>query len=58
MKKYQVLKRLMDTNFSPSFENEFNNLDDARMFRNLLQKTENEKDSSVKWTYYIVEVLE
>ena len=56
-KKYQVLKRL-GTNWSPSFENEFNDLDDARMFRSLLQKTENENESKSKWEYYIVEVIE
>lgn len=56
-KKYQVMKRL-GANWNPSYENEFNNLDDARLFRNLLQKTENENESSSKWEYYIVEVIE
>lgn len=51
------MKRL-GANWNPSYENEFNNLDDARLFRNLLQKTENETESSSKWEYYIVEVIE
>lgn len=56
-KKYQVFKRL-GAKWDPSYENEFNNLDDARLFRNLLQKTENETESSSKWEYYIVEIIE
>lgn len=58
-KKYQIFKRLSGA-FTPSFENEFNNIDDARMFRNLCQKAENESDpnSNTRWTYYIVEVIE
>jgi hypothetical protein len=55
-KKYQVFKRL--NGFTPSYENEFNDLDDARMYRNLCQKTENESKTSTYWTYYIVEVIE
>jgi len=57
-KKYQIFKRL-GSNWNPSYENEFNNIDDARMFRNLLQKTENENAADgCMWEYYIVEVIE
>lgn len=57
-KKYQIFKRL-GSNWNPSYENEFNDLDDARLFRNLLQKAENENGSDgSKWEYYIVEVIE
>lgn len=57
--KYQVLKRL-GANWNPSFEVEFNHLDDARLYRNLMQKQEDdrEKNSSTRWQYYIVEVIE
>jgi hypothetical protein len=51
MKKYAVLKKI--GNFSASCDREFNNLDDARMYRNLCVVSE-----TGDWKYYVVEVLE
>ena len=51
MKKYAVLKKI--GNFSATVEREFDNIDDARMFKNLLVTSE-----SGNWEYYLVEVLE
>lgn len=51
MKKYAVMKKI--GNFSATVEREFNNIDDARMFKNLLVASE-----SSNWEYYLVEVLE
>lgn len=52
MKKYIVLHKI--GTFSASEERQFDNLDDARMFRNLLN---NSKDADYH-EYYIAEVIE
>lgn len=52
MKKFAVLKKI--GTFSAQVEREFDNIDDARMFRNLL----NVSKTSEHIEYYIVEVLE
>ena len=51
MKKYAVMKKI--GTFNASVEREFDNIDDARMFKNLLVTSE-----TGKWEYYLVEVLE
>lgn len=51
MKKFAVLKKI--GSFNATVEREFNNIDDARMFKNLLTTSE-----SGGWEYYVVEVLE
>lgn len=51
MKKYAVLKQI--GNFDPKVEREFDNIDDARMFKNILMASETNG-----WKYYLVEVLE
>lgn len=52
MKKYAVLKKI--GMFGATVEREFDNIDDAHMFKNLLVVSE-EKDRN---QYYLVEVLE
>lgn len=52
MKKFVVLKKI--GTFSAQAEREFDNIDDARMFRNLL----NVSKTSEYIEYYVVEVLE
>jgi len=52
MKKYAVLKKI--GTFSATVEREFNNIDDARMFKNLLVVSEEKGNNQ----YYLVEVLE
>jgi hypothetical protein len=51
MKKYAVMKKI--GGFNATVEREFDNIDNARMFKNLLVVSENGK-----WEYYLVEVLE
>lgn len=51
MKKYAVMKKI--GTFNASVEREFDNIDDARMFKNLLVTSE-----TGKWEYYLIEVLE
>lgn len=51
MKKYAVMKKI--GGFNATVEREFDNIDNARMFKNLLVVSE-----SGKWEYYLVEVLE
>lgn len=51
MKKYAVLKKI--GTFGARVERDFDNIDDARMFKNLLVTSEHEG-----WEYYLVEVLE
>lgn len=50
-KKYQVLKRLPKSSFTPSFEREFDDLDTAKQFATICNEC---KDG---WFYYVVEVL-
>lgn len=50
-KKYQVLKRLPKSHFTPSFEREFDDLDTANQFAAICNKSED------GWFYYVVEVL-
>ena len=52
MKKYMVLKKV--GTFSADEVRQFDNLDDARMFRNLLSSSEENE----RIQYNIVEVLE
>lgn len=51
MKKYIVIKKL--SSFNADEVRQFDNLDDARCFKNLLASSE-----SGNWNYYVVEVLE
>ena len=51
MKKYAVMKKI--GTFSATVDREFDNIDDARMYRNLCVASE-----SGNWQYYVVEVLE
>lgn len=51
MAQYFVAKRLGE--YTPSFVRGFNNLDDARQFRNLMASSEKNN-----WEYFIVEVIE
>lgn len=51
MKKFAVLKKI--GNFSATVAREFDDLDDARKFKNLLVTSE-----TGSWKYYVVEVLE
>ena len=51
MKKFAVLKKI--GNFNATVEREFDNIDDARMFKNLLATSE-----SKGWEYFVAEVLE
>lgn len=51
MAQYFVAKKL--SSFEPSFVRGFDNLDDARQFRNLC--TSSEKKG---WEYFVVEVIE
>ena len=53
MKKYAVLKKI--GNFSASVDREFDNIDDARMYKNLCVISEG---SERTWDYFVVEVLE
>lgn len=50
MKKYVVLRK---NSISTGIEREFDNIDDARMFKNLMATSE-----TGSWKYYVVEVLE
>ena len=52
MKKYMILKKI--GTFSADEVRQFDNLDDARMFRNLLNTSEEYERTQ----YFIVEVLE
>ena len=51
MKKYAVMKKI--GNFSATVEREFDNIDDARMYKNLCAVSE-----TGHWQYYVAEVLE
>lgn len=51
MAQYFVAKRLGE--YTPSFVRGFDNIDDARQFRNLMASSE--KGS---WEYFVVEVIE
>lgn len=51
MKQFAVLKKIGD--FPANCVREFDNLNDARAFKNLLSSSE-----SGSWKYYVVEVLE
>lgn len=51
MKRFAVLKKI--GTFSATVAREFDNIDDARMFKNLLAASE-----SGQWEYYVAEVLE
>lgn len=51
MKKYIVIKKI--GSFPADEVRQFDNLDDARQFKNLLASSENGN-----WNYYVVEVLE
>lgn len=50
MKKYAVMKKI--GTFSATVVREFDTIDDARMFKNLLVASE-----AGEWKYYLVEVL-
>lgn len=52
MKKYMVIKKI--GSFNADEVRQFDNLDDARQFKNLLASSEDYK----KCNYYVVEVLE
>ena len=54
MKKYAVLKKI--GSFSASVDREFDNIDDARMYKNLCVVSE--ESVNIKWDYFVVEVLE
>lgn len=51
MEKYMVIKKI--GNFKADEVRQFDNLDNARQFKNLLTSSENGN-----WKYYVVEVLE
>lgn len=57
-KRYQILKRLGD-NWSPSFENETDSLEDATQMCSLLQKMEDARnpEGKIHWVFYVVQVL-
>ena len=53
MKKYAVIKKIDGMASSASVCREFDNIDDARMYKNLCAVSE-----TGHWQYYVVEVLE
>lgn len=54
---FQIFKRLPNCN--PCFVNEFDDINDARIFCELCQKTEDAKEPDPKrrWQFYRVEVI-
>ena len=53
MKRYAVIKKIDGMASSASVCREFENIDDARMYKNLCAVSE-----TGHWQYYVVEVLE
>ena len=53
MKKYAVIKKIEGMASSANVAREFDNIDDARMYKNLCVVSE-----TGHWSYYVVEVLE
>ena len=53
MKRYAVIKKIDGMASSASVCREFDNIDDARMYKNLCAVSE-----TGHWQYYVVEVLE